>query len=108
MAMKEQLAARVNGLKQLRYSASGSGAEQTRAEITLYERSLDRTAKFLDLLVKSGFEEKRIALQAAQGAMLAKILDRIFADLKLSDAQRALVPYVVPAAVREISAGSHR
>jgi len=37
-----------------------------------------------------------------------KILDKIFADLKLSEAQQALIPFVVPAAIREITAEPHR
>jgi hypothetical protein len=108
MAMKEALAVRVNSLKQLRYSASGSGAEQTRAELTLYERALDRTARFLDLLVKSGFEEKRIALDAARAAVLIQVLDRIFDRLELSDAQRVLIGTVVPQEFRAIAAEPHR
>jgi hypothetical protein len=108
LMLKEAFAARVNALKSLSYSAVGSGTEQLRAEVALYERALDRSAKFLDLLAKSDFEAQRIALSQAQGAMLAKILDRIFDGLELSGAQRLLIPEVVPAAIRAITAGSHR
>jgi hypothetical protein len=108
MAMKEALAARVNSLKQMRYSAHGSGTEQLRAEVSLYERALDRTAKFLDMLVRSGFEEKRIAIAQAQGLLMATALNRIFDRLELSHAQRLLIPVVVPQEIRAISAEAHR
>jgi hypothetical protein len=108
MAMKEALAARVNSLKQVRYSAHGSGTEQLRAEVGLYERALDRTAKFLDLLVRSGFEEQRIALGAARAALMIQVLDRIFDRLELSDAQRVLIGTVVPQEFRAVTADPHR
>src|SRR5215212_12050348 len=51
-AMKEALGARVNALEgALRYTAPGAGTEQLRAEVALYERAMDRSAKFADLLL---------------------------------------------------------
>jgi hypothetical protein len=108
LMLKEAMAARVNALKSLSYSAAGSGTEQLRSEVALYERALDRTARFLDLLVKSGFEEKRIALDAARAAVLIQVLDRIFDRLELSDAQRVLIGTVVPQEFRAIAAEPHR
>lgn len=124
LAMKEALAARVNDLKSIRYSSHGSGTEQLRAEVALYERALDRSAKFLDLLVKSGFEERRVAIGEQQGQMVASVLrvvlsrmldgvisvDGVAADPETSAAVRQrwqeLVPIVVPEELRKISAGT--
>ena len=103
LAFKNALAARVNSLDRLRYSADGAGTEQLRAEVVLYERALDRTAKFLDLLVKSGFEERRIQLSEGQGRLIAGVLQRIFAQLELTARQQELVPVVVPAELRAIN-----
>jgi hypothetical protein len=96
LAMKENLAGRINALEELRYSAAGSGTEQLRAEVALYERALDRTARFLDMLVRSGFEAKRVELQERQGVVVIAVLHRIFAALDLTEAQQALIPVVVP------------
>lgn len=52
IAMTAALAERVNGLSHLRYDAIGAGTEQLRAEVALLERSMDRTAKMLELVQK--------------------------------------------------------
>lgn len=52
IAMTESLAARVNALTHLRYDAVGPGTEQLRSEVALLERSMDRTARLLELVVK--------------------------------------------------------
>lgn len=52
IAMTAALAARVNALTHIRYDAVGPGTEQLRAEVALLERSMDRTAKMLELVVK--------------------------------------------------------
>lgn len=103
LAMKEQLAARVNSLKQVRYTAHGAGTEQLRAEVALYERAMDRSAKFLKLLVDSGFEERRTQLAEQQGKLVVQALRRIFEALGLDERQQALVSVVVPRELRAIS-----
>jgi len=102
LAMKEALAARVNSLKQVRYSAHGSGTEQLRAEVVLYERALDRTARFLDMLARSGFEERRVKISEETGDALVVALTRIFDRLEMSDAQRVLIGTVVPEELRRL------
>lgn len=90
LVMKEALAARVNGLDSIRYSSHGSGTEQLRAEVALYERALDRSARFLDLLVKSGFEERRVQITREHALQFAHaqraILDRMLAGVMALDA----------------------
>jgi len=61
-ALKLALAARVNALDDIRYTGGlerdedgdlrGTGTEQTRAEVLLYERALDRQMRFLEIVVK--------------------------------------------------------
>jgi hypothetical protein len=52
IAMTEALAARVNDLTRLRFVADGPGTEQLRSEVALLERSMDRTARMLELVMK--------------------------------------------------------
>lgn len=104
LAMKEALAGRINGLKSIRYSAHGSGTEQLRAEVALYERAMDRAARFLDLLAKSGFEERRIRVTEHQATMVVMVMKAIFARLMLTPEQEALIPIVVPEEMRRLSA----
>jgi hypothetical protein len=103
LAMKEALAGRVNSLRSIRYSAHGAGTEQLRAEVALYERALDRAARFLDLLAKSGFEERRTQLAEAEGRLVVHALQAIFARLGLTAEQRAMLPTVVPEELRRIA-----
>lgn len=81
LAMKEALASRVNSLKKLRYSAHGTGTEQLRAEVALYERAMDRAGKFLDLLVRNGFEERRVRMSEQMGLQVASLLRNVLAEL---------------------------
>lgn len=81
LAMKEALASRVNSLKQVRYTAHGAGTEQLRAEVALYERAMDRAAKFLDMLVRSGFEERRVKVSEQQGLLFASVIRSILVEL---------------------------
>lgn len=52
IAMTEALAARVNALTHVRYDAVGPGTEQLRSEVALLERSMDRTGRMLELVLK--------------------------------------------------------
>jgi hypothetical protein len=52
LARVHALAERVNGLKELRFTAWGPGTEQTRAEVLMLERATDRAMRFLEVLAK--------------------------------------------------------
>jgi len=107
VALTKAYGERVDDLKgQLRYSAVGAGTEQLRAEVSLYERSLDRSGKFLDLMIRHDVDGKRLALDVARTAMygeyLGRALDGILEGLELTDRQRALIPVVLPPAIRAL------
>lgn len=94
-AMKQALAARVNALEgALRYTAPGAGTEQLRAEVALYERAMDRSAKFADMLIRHNWEAKRVEL--AQGQ--AEIVVLAF-RAALEEARSELLPAVRAAMV---------
>jgi hypothetical protein len=91
----------VGGLQEVRYKSAGSG-EQLRAEIALYERSMERAARLLADLVRLGIEERVARIDERQGAVVADVIKAILADLTLSVEQQARVPEVVPRRMREL------
>ncbi|RKO27652.1 hypothetical protein D7Z96_01650 [Pseudarthrobacter phenanthrenivorans] len=101
LAMKTALAARVNALQEIT-TTSKLGVEGLKAEVALYERALDRTAKFLDLLAKSGFEERRLRLDEQTAGMFVTVMRNVLARLDLTPAQQALVGTVVPDELRAL------
>lgn len=101
LAMKTALAARVNALQEIT-TTSKLGVEGLKAEVALYERALDRTAKFLDLLAKSGFEERRLRIDEQTAGMFVTVMRKVLARLDLTPAQQALVGTVVPDELRAL------
>jgi hypothetical protein len=103
LAMKAALAARVNALQEIS-TTSKLGVEALKVEVLLYERALDRTAKFLDLLAKSGFEERRLRLDEHTAGMFVQVMRNVLDRLDLTPAQQALVGTVVPNELRALNA----
>jgi len=103
VALKAALAARVNALTEIRYTAPGAGTEQLRAEVALLERAMDRVARFADLMLRHNLAERRVELAEAQGRLLAGVVREVLVALGLSPEQEALVPTVVPAAFRRVA-----
>lgn len=73
LAMTEALAERVNALQDIRYDGTGPVGEQLRAEVQLYERFLDRSGRFLDVLAKHRREQ--------EGGDPEQVLDRVVEGL---------------------------
>jgi hypothetical protein len=55
--------------------------------------------------IAAGIAERQVRVAEQQGALLAGAVNRILDGLNLTKQQRALVPQVVPAALREITGG---
>jgi len=104
IAMKNALARRVNAIESLRYE-DDKGSEQLRSEIVLYERALDRSARFVEILAKSGFEEARTRIQIQQGQLVSLLIRRVLDALQLTDEQRTIAGTVVPNELRRLGAG---
>lgn len=98
------LEAKVAELQQWRYQAAGPGTEQIRAEITLFERAMDRAAKVLELVARLDIDARATALNERQGQLVVALLYRVFEALELTPEQRAKVPQVVPNEIRRIVA----
>ncbi|BAS16603.1 hypothetical protein AHiyo8_49060 [Arthrobacter sp. Hiyo8] len=95
LAMKSALAARVNALSDIT-TTSKLGVEALKVEVQLYERAMDRAGRFLDLLAKSGIEERRMLITEAQAQLVFEVMNRVFNAIGLTAEQRALLPTVVP------------
>jgi hypothetical protein len=101
LAMKSALAARVNALDSMT-NTSGQGVESVKVEVALYERALDRGARFLDMLAKAGFEERRTALEEAEALMIAQVLANTVNKLELDDGKKALAIQIVQAELKAL------
>lgn len=105
LATERALAARVNDLAaddRLRYKAPGSGTEQLRAEVSLWERWHQQAAKLVELLARHDFVERQSRISEIQGRMVVQALRAIFDRLDLTPAQQELLPTVVPEELRKI------
>lgn len=103
LAMKSALAARVNALSDIS-TTSKLGVEALKVEVALYERAIDRSGKFLDLLAKSNFEERRLRLDEQTAGQFVQVMTKVLDRLDLSPSQRALVGTVVPEELRALDA----
>jgi hypothetical protein len=64
----------------------------------------DRLAKYAAAALKAGVEERRVKLAEDQGALVARVIRSILDQLNLTSDQQALVPEVVPAQLRLLTA----
>lgn len=71
---KDNMAAKVNELTQLRYEGA-QGTEQVRSEILLWERALDRCITTLTAMAKLNIEGRMAAVREATARMLEQALD---------------------------------
>ena len=93
---------RVNALEEIRYE-NDKGGEQIRGEVKLYLSAMAQTGKFLDMLIKSGFEERRIKLDEQTAQMFVTAMQRVLARLELTPEQTVLVGTVVPEELRALN-----
>jgi len=96
--MLRALGVRVNDLEDIRYTTAG-GVEQLRAEVTLYERALDRTARLLKILIGAGYAERRARIDEEIAAALISALDQVAEELGLTREQQTVLPALVHRAI---------
>ena len=80
LAWKNICAQMVGQLREVRYQAPGAG-EQLRAEIRLYESSMDRAARVLTDLVRLGIEDRLAKVRAAHTVLVARAIEGALAEL---------------------------
>ena len=98
----DALGQRVNALEEIRYT-NETGGEQTRAELKLYMQAQAQAGKFLDMLIKSGFEDRRIKLDEQTAQLFVTAMQRVLARLELTPEQTLLVGTVVPDELRALN-----
>lgn len=99
---REILQARVGELQSLGYR--GEHAEQVRADVQLFERALDRSAKVGDAIARLNLEERKQALDERTAGLVAQCITAVLNDLELTPEQRLLAKASAPKRLREISA----
>ena len=86
-AFQDALGARLNALNDVE-AMDNKNAPHTRAVAELYERALDRTGKFLDMLVRHGYTERQIAISEQEALLVGGIIRRVLAALGLTPEQQ--------------------
>ena len=93
LAWRDSMAARVNALGGLRYTTESG--EQLRAEVALYERSLDRAGRVLVAMARLHIDERLAAITEAQADLVERAVSAALAseglDLAAQDRARRVV-----------------
>lgn len=76
------------------------------ATLTALGEWLDRTGRLAKTVLDARIDERRTRVSEAQGLMFATAIRQILGALELSAQQQALVPTVVPRALRQIEGGA--
>jgi hypothetical protein len=86
-AWQGHIAAKVAELDAMDGMSPVSRTEYLRPLVALYERSMDRTAKFLADWVRLGFDERMVALHERQADLVDRFLTLVLDDLDLDEQQ---------------------
>ncbi|HVC08239.1 MAG TPA: HGGxSTG domain-containing protein [Solirubrobacterales bacterium] len=105
IGLKNFFAARMAALEDIRYATPGAG-EQLRAEVSAYERGLDRAERFLADLARLGLDERRVRVTEAQATMLLGVIVRGLAAAGLAEEQQLQARNAIGAELRLIEAAS--
>lgn len=101
-ALMIALGQRVNSLDQLEhFDAKNSPA--IKAEVLMYERAMDRTARLLEALVKAGYTERQISIQETEAQMVAGVIKRTIAALGLTPEQQRQAQVVLAEEFRSLA-----
>lgn len=99
---RQKLAAHVGNLDALDHD--GPQGEQTRANVALFERFLDRSMKFAELIIRLNIDERRQALNERDGQAVATVLRRALDRLNPTPEQRAAAPAIFAEEIHALTA----
>lgn len=102
--MKSALAQRVAALDSPVFT-DAFGSEQVHAEIRLYNESLDRCIKILDLLGRHDLESRLVRVQEDNGRLFQYIIAGVLESLALTPEQSAQVPELMSTWLRRAAEG---
>lgn len=93
------------GITRMETGLAAKTIEEAKPSIwyTLYAQERDRLITATTAALKAGVEERRVHLAEQQGQLIATVIHRILDALHLTPDQAALVPTVVPRALRQIT-----
>lgn len=104
LAWKELCAEHVENLNNmLRYEGQGNTGEQTRAEVLLFEKAMDRCTNVLTAIAKLKIDERLVAIKEREADLFEKALMRTFAKMGLSDDQQSSARQIIAGEIRAIS-----
>ena len=95
------LGARVNALPDI-VNVDAKGTEEISAIFRAYERAMDRHAKLADLLLRAGYDDRRLKLDEAHAEAFTRVLHAVLGRLALTPEQQAVVPGVVVEELRAL------
>lgn len=88
------LGQRVNSLQELEhFDAKNSPA--IKAEVQMYERAMDRTARLYESLVKAGYTERQVKIAETEALLVAGVVKRTIAALGLTPEQQRLAGQIL-------------
>lgn len=102
-AMKEALAARVNALDSPTYDFMGQS--KTRAEVELFNSTIDRLIRVLEILSKHDLDARLVRVQEDQGRLFQYLVAGIVSELALTSDQTAQLPEVMTKWLRRTAEG---
>lgn len=101
-ALMLSLGARVNSLQELEHF-DAKNSPTIKAEVQMYERAMDRTARLLESLVKAGYTERQVQIQENEAMLVAGVLKRTIAALGLTPQQQAQAQVILAEEFRELA-----
>lgn len=104
VGMKQALAARVNALDSPVFT-DAFGNENIRAEVKLFNESLDRCVKVLSLLGQYDLDARLVRVTEDTGALFRLVIEGVLSGLALSPEQSAMVPELMSTHLRLASEG---
>lgn len=104
VGMKQALAARVNALDSPVFT-DAFGNENIRAEVKLFNESLDRCVKVLSLLGQYDLDARLVRVTEDTGALFRLVIEGILSGLALTPEQSALVPELMSTHLRRAAGG---
>ncbi|TDP78321.1 hypothetical protein DEU31_1772 [Brachybacterium sp. AG952] len=101
VAWRDVLEQRVSALDEYA-GMNGIGSEQVRADVALFERAMDRTAKVLELIARLDLDTRMTQISAQQGEQVARALRAGMDAAGLSTGQREAAEAAMVAELRRI------
>lgn len=104
VAWRDALEAKVSELEGYA-GTNGIGSEQVRADVVLFERAMDRTAKVLELIARLDLDSRLTSMGEELGRQVVAMIRRSVADLDLTPEQSARFDAAIARELRAAAEG---